>query len=177
MKITDLKCAVIGKNPVLRIGTDQGISGYGAAENYKPYLKPCILQFKPALIGEDPTDVERCMTRIRKGGGFRPDGAPGSVIEHALWDSAGKAAGVPVCKLLGGKLRDRVRCCNGAHRRQMTAWTPERFAKNCRRMMSLPEGFDILKQGIGLHSPMKSTRGSFMARRRPTRFTAMPISG
>ena len=63
MKITDLKCAVIGKNPIVRIVTDAGIRGYGEAESYKPYLKPFILQFREALIGEDPTDVERCMLK------------------------------------------------------------------------------------------------------------------
>ena len=45
MKITDLKCAVIGENPVVRIVTDEGISGYGEVERYKPYLKP----HRPAL--------------------------------------------------------------------------------------------------------------------------------
>ena len=34
MKITDLKCAVIGKNPIVRIVTDEGISGYGEVEQY-----------------------------------------------------------------------------------------------------------------------------------------------
>ena len=49
MKITDLKCGMIGTHPVVRIVTDQGISGYGQAEHYKPYLKPFILQFREAL--------------------------------------------------------------------------------------------------------------------------------
>ena len=43
IKITDLKCAVIGRNPTVRIVTDQGISGYGQAETAKPYLKPMVL--------------------------------------------------------------------------------------------------------------------------------------
>ena len=43
MKITDLKCAVIGQNPVVRIVTDEGISGYGEAEASKPYLKPHVM--------------------------------------------------------------------------------------------------------------------------------------
>ena len=38
MKIVDLKCAVIGENPVVRIVTDEGIDGYGEVESYKPYL-------------------------------------------------------------------------------------------------------------------------------------------
>ena len=161
MKITDLKCAVIGHNPIVRIVTDEGISGYGEAESFKPYLKPFILQFREALVGEDPTDVERCMLKIRNRGAFKPYGAPISVIEHALWDVAGKAAGVPVYKLLGGKVRDRVRTYNGSRRKKLTAWTPEGYAENCRWMMSLPEGFDIVKHGIGFHSPMKKEPGFF----------------
>jgi L-alanine-DL-glutamate epimerase-like enolase superfamily enzyme len=155
MKIVDLKCAVIGKNPVLRIVTDQGISGFGEVEQYKPYLKPFILQFRDALIGEDPTLVERCMLKIRQRGAFKPYGSSISVIEMALWDIAGKAAGLPVHKLLGGKVRDRVRVYNGARRAPMKSFRPEDYAAEMKRMMALPEGFTIVKQGISFHSPMK----------------------
>ena len=109
IKITDLKCAIIGRNPVVRIVTDQGISGYGQAESAKPYLKPMVLFYKDYLLGEDPTDVERVMLKIRRMGAFKPWGSAVSAIEIALWDIAGQAAGVPVYKLLGGKIRDRVR--------------------------------------------------------------------
>jgi L-alanine-DL-glutamate epimerase-like enolase superfamily enzyme len=61
------------------------------------------------LIGEDPTDVERVMLKIRQRGSFKPYGAAVSAIEHALWDIAGKAANMPAYKLLGGKVRDKVR--------------------------------------------------------------------
>ena len=43
MKITDLKCAILGGSPVVRIKTDEGIDGYGQAERPKPYLKPHVL--------------------------------------------------------------------------------------------------------------------------------------
>jgi len=155
MKITDLKCAVIGKNPIVRIVTDEGISGYGEAEQYKPYLKPYVLQFRDALIGEDPTDVERVMLKIRQRGAFKPYGSAVSVIEHALWDVAGKAAGVPVHKLLGGKVRDRVRVYNGAVRFPMTGYDPADYAENTRKMLAASEGFSIVKQGVAFHSPMK----------------------
>jgi L-alanine-DL-glutamate epimerase-like enolase superfamily enzyme len=161
MKIIDLKCAVIGKNPIVRVVTDAGLSGYGEVESYKPYLKPFVLQFREALIGEDPTDVERCMLKIRQRGAFKPYGAAVSVIEHALWDIAGKAAGVPVYKLLGGKVRDRVRTYNGSLRVPMGGTNPEHYAEDCRRMLALPEGFDIIKQGIAFHSPMKRQFAGF----------------
>ena len=47
------------------------------------------------------------MRKIRQRGGFKPWGSAVSAIEMALWDLAGKAAGLPVYKLLGGKVRDR----------------------------------------------------------------------
>ena len=56
------------------------------------------------------------MLKIRQRGAFKPYGSAVSAIEHALWDIAGKAAGVPVYKLLGGKVRDKVRVYNGAIR-------------------------------------------------------------
>src|SRR5262245_76183 len=130
MKITDLKVAVLGGSPIVRICTDAGISGYGQVEWPKPYLKPVILFAREQLIGEDPTNVERVMLKIRRMGAFKPYGAGVSTIEMALWDIAGKAAGVPVYKLLGGKVRDRVRVYNGAVRFPMQEWTPEAFAEN-----------------------------------------------
>src|SRR5689334_3329386 len=72
IKITDLRCAIIGRNPVVRIVTDQGISGYGEAESAKAYLKPMVLFYKDYILGEDPTDVERVMLKIRRLGAFKP---------------------------------------------------------------------------------------------------------
>jgi L-alanine-DL-glutamate epimerase-like enolase superfamily enzyme len=46
MKITDVKCTVLGNNPVVRIVTDAGVSGYGEVESYKSYLKPQVLHYK-----------------------------------------------------------------------------------------------------------------------------------
>ncbi len=125
MKITDLKCAIIGQNPIVRIVTDEGISGYGEVESTKPYITQHVLFFRDALLGEDPTDVERVMLKIRQRGSFKPWGSAVSAIEMALWDVAGKAAGLPVYKLLGGKVRDRVRVYNGGVRFPMSDYTPE----------------------------------------------------
>jgi L-alanine-DL-glutamate epimerase-like enolase superfamily enzyme len=155
MKIVDLKCAIIGKNPVVRIATDEGISGYGEVEFFKPYIKPHVMALKEALVGQDPTNVERCMRQIRARGAFKPYGTAVSVVEHALWDIAGKAAGVPVHKLLGGKVRDRVRVYNGAIRFPLKGQAPEDYAENMRQMKAAKEGFTIIKQGISFHSDMK----------------------
>lgn len=155
MKIVDLRCAIIGRSPVVRIVTDGGLSGYAQAETWKPYLKPHILALRDALLGEDPRLVERVMRKIRQRGGFKPWGSAVSVIEMALWDLAGKAAGVPVHRLLGGKVRDRVRVYNGAVRFELAGHRPEDYAADIEKMMQSPEGFTIIKQPIGFHSDMK----------------------
>ena len=154
VKIVDLKCAVIGQNPIIRIVTDQGISGYGQIESSKPYVKPQVLFYGDLVLGLDPTDVERVMLRIRRLGAFKPWGSAVSAIEMALWDVAGKAAGLPVHKLLGGKVRDRVRVYNGGVRFPLAGHSPEHYAENMARMKETKEGFSIIKQGIGYHSQM-----------------------
>lgn len=156
MRITDLKCTVLGQNPVVRITTDEGISGYGEAENSKPYLKPHVLFYKPYLIGEDPTNVARVMLKIRRLGGFKPWGSAVSAIEMALWDIAGKAAGLPVYRLLGGKVRDKVRVYNGGVRFPMTGTSPEDYANDVAKQKAAKEGFTIIKESIGFHSAMPS---------------------
>lgn len=154
MKITDLKCAVIGSTPVVRIVTDEGISGYGQIEASKPYMKPHVLFYKELILGEDPTNVERVMLRIRRMGAFKPWGSAVSAIEFALWDIAGKAAGLPVYKLLGGKVRDKVRVYNGSIRFPMERFTPEDYAADVAKMKASPEGFSIIKQAVAFHGPM-----------------------
>jgi L-alanine-DL-glutamate epimerase-like enolase superfamily enzyme len=154
MKITDLRCAVIGDNPVVRLVTDEGIDGWGEAENSKPYLKPHVMFYRPFVLGEDPTNVERVMQKIRRLGGFKPWGSAVSAIEMALWDIAGKAAGLPVYKLLGGKVRDKVRVYNGGVRFPMSGAGPEDYAADVAKMKASPEGFSLIKAGIAFHSDM-----------------------
>jgi L-alanine-DL-glutamate epimerase-like enolase superfamily enzyme len=161
MKITDLKCAVIGQNPVVRIETDEGLYGYGQAENAKPYLKPHVLFYKQYLLGEDPTNVARVMRKIRRLGGFKPWGSAVSAIEIALWDIAGKAAGLPVYKLLGGKVRDKVRIYNGARRFPMTGTTPDDYAADIKKQLECAEGFTIIKQSLSFHSAMPAQVPNF----------------
>ncbi len=104
------------------------------------------------------------MLKIRRMGSFKPWGSAVSAIEMALWDIAGKAAGLPVYKLLGGKVRDRVRVYNGGMRFPMTGNSPQDFAENMAKMKASPERFTIIKAG----SPSTA--------RRPTTFPASPTA-
>ncbi|MEM2904898.1 MAG: mandelate racemase/muconate lactonizing enzyme family protein [Candidatus Bathyarchaeia archaeon] len=154
MKIIDLKCTVIEGYPLVRVDTDEGISGLAQIEFPKSYLKPHVLFYKRFILGQDPTDVERVMLRIRRLGGFKPWGSSVSAIEMALWDIAGKALGAPVYKLLGGKVRDKVRVYNTGTGPGPKGTRPEDYAESARQKLKLPEGFTIFKFGIGFHSAM-----------------------
>ena len=56
VKITDVKCAIIANSPVIRITTDEGITGWSQIETPKPYLQPIVLQLKSWLVGQDPRE-------------------------------------------------------------------------------------------------------------------------
>ncbi len=155
MKITDIKCAVIASSPVIRITTDEGITGWSQIEAPKPYIQPIVLQLKDWLVGQDPRNVERVMKRIRVRGGFKPWGSAVSAIEHALWDIAGKAANVPVYRLLGGKVRDQVRTYRTLYHHEVgVGHTPEDYVRWAEYGMALPEGFTMFKLPTSFHSSM-----------------------
>jgi L-alanine-DL-glutamate epimerase-like enolase superfamily enzyme len=161
MKITDLKCTLIGQNPIIRVVTDEGIDGYGEIENSKPYVVPQVLFYKQFIVGEDPTNVERVVSKIRRLGGFKPWGSAVSAIEMALWDIAGKAAGLPIYKLLGGKVRDHVRVYNTGGYVPIKDQTPDSYAEIVARQKKSPEGFSIVKQGVAWHSGMPQAVENF----------------
>lgn len=154
IRITDLKCAVIGSNPTVRIVTDQGVSGYGQAESAKPYLKPMVLFYKNYLLGEDPTDIAGIMLKIRRMGAFKPWGAAVSAIEIALWDIAGQVAGMPVHKLLGGKIRNRVRAYGNTENNapRMSPRTPQDYAELVAKVKEAKEGYTLIKAPVGFHN-------------------------
>lgn len=62
---------------------------------------------KSRLLGKNPFNVEKLFRIIRQFGGHGRHGGGVFGVETALWDLAGKAYGVPVYQLLGGKYRDR----------------------------------------------------------------------
>lgn len=124
LKITDVRTAQVrghGYQVHVRIYTDQGIYGHGEATDSVAGGVPLVRGFRYALLGQDPLNIEALWERIRTNGIFA--GAQGgqyvtalTAVEIALWDLAGKALGLPVYQLLGGKVRDRVRVyCDSAN--------------------------------------------------------------
>ena len=91
----------------MKIYTNQGIVGLGEVRDGAS--KTFALMLKSRLLGENPCDVDRLFRRIKQFGGHGRQGGGVSAVEIALWDLAGKAYGVPIYQMLGGKFRDKVR--------------------------------------------------------------------
>ena len=112
LKITDLRVAVVGGAPmtcpIIRIDTNQNIYGLGevrdgASKNY-------ALMLKSRLLGQNPCNVDRLFRKIKQFGSHSRQAGGVCGVEMALWDLAGKAYGVPVYQMLGGRFRDKIRC-------------------------------------------------------------------
>ena len=112
LKITDLRTVHPTGTPfrsrLVRLDMNQGISGYGEIRDGASTTYALML--KSRLLGENPCDVDRLFRRIKQFGHHGRQGGGVSGIEMALMDLAGRAYGVPVYQLLGGKFRDRVLC-------------------------------------------------------------------
>src|ERR1700687_317344 len=111
LRITDMRVLTVARAPmtcpVLRIDTNQGIYGLGevrdgASKNY-------ALLLKSRILGENPCNIDKIFRRIKQFGNHARQGGGVCGIEVALWDLAGKAYGVPVYQMLGGKFRDTIR--------------------------------------------------------------------
>jgi L-alanine-DL-glutamate epimerase-like enolase superfamily enzyme len=122
MKIKGLKTAVVEGNfdwTYVRIDTDEGISGLGECF-FAPGLTRTLRELSRVIVGQDPRNIRYLFRRLQ----WATSGA-GSVagtiynaitgIEMALWDLTGKALGVPIYRLLGGKFRDNVRIYADCH--------------------------------------------------------------
>jgi len=117
LKITDVRTAEVmvhGLQTHVRVYTDQGLIGEGESTDASVGSAALIRSFRRFLIGKSPLNVDALWESIRTAGIFA--GAQGGQyitaltgLEIALWDLTGKALGLPIYQLLGGKFRDRVR--------------------------------------------------------------------
>jgi galactonate dehydratase len=156
MKIRDIETYVVGvgsQNRVLvRVLTDEHLHGTGEA--YPVGLDEATVQairyFKDWLVGQDPYRVEYLWRLLYNGSRF-PGGsvlqAAISGIEHALWDLKGKALGVPVYQLLGGRCRDRIRVYIGVGSVDDARRAVERDGFTAVKTAPQPPGSDTMPWG------------------------------
>jgi galactonate dehydratase len=115
MKIVSMDTFLVPPRWVfLRIRTDEGITGWGepVVEGRAETVRAAVAELSDYLIGEDPLRIEDHWQVLTKGGFYRGGPVLSSAvagIDQALWDIAGKAAGLPVHAMLGGPVREKVR--------------------------------------------------------------------
>lgn len=136
MKITDIKTFLVDcfrtNWAFVKVYTDEGITGVGEAtlEYKEKSLVGAVEHIKEALVGKDPTNIERITHDLYRDSYWRNGPvlmSAISAVEMALWDILGKSLNVPVYKLLGGKTMDKVRIyVNGWF---AGAKTPEQFGE------------------------------------------------
>jgi galactonate dehydratase len=129
----------------VKVDTDAGITGVGEGSGWPRVVEAAVRDLAHVVVGEDAFDTERLWQRMHvaiMGHGMIGAVGQGAIgaIDMALWDVKGKALGVPVWQLLGGRVRDRVRAY--AH-----ASTPEQA------LAAVARGYTAVKTG-GVRDPV-----------------------
>ena len=108
---TALGPADVSEYGIVQVHTDDGVTGLGELASVFARRGALLChdvdeRLAPAVVGLDPMDITRALRAMER---ELPDGQLAIAgVEMALWDIAGKALGVPVYKLLGGKMRERI---------------------------------------------------------------------
>lgn len=134
---------------MLKVHTDEGITGLGevsctavgSGEDATTAIHVIRQYLEPVLVGEDPRDVERLTIKMRRALANNPFTRSG--IEIALWDILGKSVGLPVFRLLGGAVRERVKI-----KMSVSGAAPARAAEIARFAVSV--GLQALKVKTGI---------------------------
>ena len=147
MKITDIKtyCCYGDRRKyyIVKVDTDAGIHGLGEVgiANWGGAVDQAVKHLAEVVVGEDPFATERLWQRMFRGSFFPADRVyccAISAIDIALWDIKGKAVSLPVYKLLGGPVREKVACyphVQGSNRTELLA--------NCQQAVA--EGWKYLR--------------------------------
>ena len=133
---------------VVKIETDEGLYGLGESglSGRELAVAGAVQHYREFLIGRDPMNASALwqeMYRSQYFEGGRVLTAAISAIDMALYDIKGKALGVPVYQLLGGKHRDFVPCF-------ATSWAPTGPAliENVKELISM--GWNVIRMGAGM---------------------------
>ena len=158
LRITDLRIAnLVGvpfRSTIIRIDTNQGLSGYGEVRDGGS--KTYALLLKSRLLGENPCNVDKIFRKIKQFGHHARQGGGVCGVEMALMDLAGKAYGVPAYQLAGGKFRDKVLCyCD-------TPSVSNGTAMGKRLKARMDQGFKFLKMDVGIDL-LRDTPGTLSA--------------
>jgi L-alanine-DL-glutamate epimerase-like enolase superfamily enzyme len=134
---------------IVRIDTDRGITGWGEMAPLGAFYDPAFAagarsafaELAPKLLGRDPSQLialDRQMEFLLKGHPYAK-----AAIDMACWDALGKAAGLPLAELLGGRFGDSVDLY-----RSVSQDKPEKMAARAKAYVA--EGYRRLQVKVGL---------------------------
>jgi gluconate/galactonate dehydratase len=148
LRITDMR-VVVASPPyendlrcLVRLDTNQGISGWGDVRGRAS--KTYALMLKSRIMGMNPCDVAAIFYKIKQHGDHGVAGGGVSAVEMACWDLAGKAWGVPVWQMLGGKFRDKILI----YADTTSSSKADEMAKHLAER--IPQGFKFLKMDLNI---------------------------
>ena len=149
MRVTGLQTFLMWGEPrnwvFVKLTTDEGVYGWGEGtlEGKEETVRATIHELGQYLIGKDPTAVEHHWQAMFRHGFWRGGVVLNSALaalDQAMWDLRGKAAGLPVYRLLGGPTRERIRLYT-----HVGIYDPSKMVEDARR--DLVDGFTAVKTG------------------------------
>ena len=151
LRITDMKVAEVRPHGprcyyIIRIDTNQGVSGYGEVRDGAHAIYALML--KRVILGENPCNIDKIFRRIKQFGGRARQGGGVCAVEIALWDLVGRVYNIPIWQMLGGKFRDNIRiyCDTDVSGKD----TPENMGAALQKRMD-DNGYTFLKMDIGIN--------------------------
>lgn len=154
LKLTALKATVVGTKVFVRLSTNRGLTGWGEITGTQPAVAAALAESLFELLdGENPTRIEHLWQKVYRshrdirGGAFLTHTL--SAIDMALWDIAGRAWGVPVHRLLGGPVRDRIRVYPTAKAIKVGPGGPREFSSTPAELESILKQIAAARAKVG----------------------------
>ncbi len=135
LRITNVRGFPCGPKAYIKVETSANITGWGEVTGLDPRVASALAEsLKELLVDQNPTRIEHLWQKLyrshrdMRGGPFMTHTI--SAIDMALWDITGKAWGVPIYRLLGGPMRDKVRMYPSAKAQKLGTGGPHPFSAN-----------------------------------------------
>lgn len=149
MRVTGIQTFIMWGEPrnwvFVKLQTDEGLHGWGEGtlEGREQTARAAIEEVGQYLVGKDPTAVEHHWAAMYRHGFWRGGvvlSTALAALDQAMWDLRGKAAGLPVYRLLGGPTRESIRLYT-----HVGIYDPSRMVEDAQR--DLEDGFTAVKTG------------------------------
>lgn len=154
IRISKLRTFVVGAKAYFKIETNMNVFGWGEVTGLEPKVACALAESLYELLDdENPTRIEHLWQKIfrshrdMRGGAFMVDTL--SALDMALWDITGKLYGVPVYRLLGGPVRDKIRLYPSAKAQKVGTGGPHPWSGNPPDIQNLVKMVEDARKKVG----------------------------